>query len=153
MARPGRPTSKSLVGSAGEHYVLYRLHRKGMLSAPAPRGFKDVDILVLNPDRSVVASIQVKTSTHGQGWAMSEKHESIVLPGLYYCFVDFEPVVPVTYVVPCRVVAEVVRKSHRSWLAIPGRRGQQHHDNPMRRVAPAYSFPVAGFEASSAIAS
>ncbi len=33
-------SSTGLVGSAGEHYVLYKLHRHGLLSAPAPRGYK-----------------------------------------------------------------------------------------------------------------
>ncbi len=146
MTSPGRPTPKALVGSAGEHYVLYKLHRQGLLSAPAPRGFKDVDILVLNPDLSVIASIQVKTSTHGPGWVMGEKHEGIVLPGLFYCFVDFKPAEPVTYVVPCSVVADFLRKAHRAWLGLPGKRGESHKDNPVRRVQPAYNFPVAGFE-------
>lgn len=150
--RPKRKRKKSdtgHVGAAGEHYVLFRLHRQEMLSAPAPRGYKAVDLIVLNPDRSVAASLQVKTRTKGRdgGWHMGEKHETLVLPGLFYCFVDFEPEVPVTYVVPSKVVAEVVARAHRAWLAIPGKRGQPHKDSEFRRVQPSYGYPVPGYEA------
>lgn len=135
------------VGSAGEHFVLYQLHRRNLLAAQAPRGFKAVDILVLNPDRSVIASIQVKTRSSGDdgGWHMKKKHESLMLPGLFYCFVDLEPTQPNVYVVPCAIVAEVVTKSHAAWLAAPGRGGKPHNDNDMRRVLPAYKFAVDGY--------
>jgi hypothetical protein len=138
-----------LIGSAGEHFVLYKLHLRGLLAAQAPRGFKTVDILVLNPDHSVVATIQVKTRTSGKdgGWHMKAKHETLVLPGLLYCFVDFEPTVPNTFVIPCAIVADVVEKSHASWLAMPGKGGKPHQDTEMRRVRPSYSFPVAGYPA------
>lgn len=137
-----------LVGSAGEHFVLYKLHRRGLLAAQAPRGFKDVDIVVLNPDRSVVASIQVKTRSSGTdgGWHMKKKHETLVLPGLFYCFVDMERVSPDVYIVPCEVVADVVKKSHAAWLSIPGKGGQPHNDSDMRRVIPAYKYKVDGYK-------
>ena len=136
-----------LVGSAGEHFVLYNLHRRGLLAAQAPRGFKDVDILVLNPDRSVAASIQVKTRRSGadHGWHMKQKHETLVLPGLFYCFVDMEYANPNAYIVPCEVVADVVKKSHAAWLATPGKKGQPHNDGKMRRVQPAYKYVVEGY--------
>jgi hypothetical protein len=35
-----------LTGSAGEHYVLYRLHRQGVLAAQSPAGARDADVLV-----------------------------------------------------------------------------------------------------------
>lgn len=39
-----------LTGSAGEHYVLYRLHREGILAAQSPAGAREADILVFNSD-------------------------------------------------------------------------------------------------------
>ena len=117
---------KSLVGPAGEHYVLYRLHAMGLLASLAPRGAPTVDILVLSPDETVVATVQVKARTYSSdgGWHMGQKHESIALPGCFYAFVDFEPEVPVTYIVPSAVVADVVTKSHQAWLASPGKEGK-----------------------------
>ncbi|MFI1300695.1 hypothetical protein [Streptomyces noursei] len=74
---------------------------------------------------------------------MHSKHEAISADRLFYAFVDFEPTVPVVYTIPSRRVAEVVRASHQAWLALPGRGGVPHKDSKMRRLLPAYNFPVA----------
>ena len=69
---------KALVGPAGEHYVLFRLHQQGLLASLSPEGSPTVDVLVLSPDETVIASLQVKTRTYGRdrGWHMRKKHES-----------------------------------------------------------------------------
>jgi len=117
---------KSLVGPAGEYYVLYRLYHLGLLASLAPRGAPTVDVLVLSPDETVVATLQVKARTRGPdgGWPMSLKHERIVQPRCFYAFVDFEPKLPVTYIVPSKVVADVLARSHQAWLGAPGRGGR-----------------------------
>ena len=139
---------KSLVGPAGEHYVLYRLFREGMLASLAPPGAPTVDVLVLDPDETVIATLQVKTRTSGPdgGWHMSEKHEHFQQPRCFYAFVDLEPSPPVVYIVPSAVVAEVVTKSHQAWLEAPGRNGRPHRDNKLRRIRPAYRNPWPGYE-------
>lgn len=61
---------------------------------------------------------------------------------LFYCFVDFgrEPGDrPGVHVVPAAVVGEVLEATHAQWLATPGRNGQAHKDNAMRRLLPDYS--------------
>jgi hypothetical protein len=145
----GRPTAlqRALVGPAGEHYVIFRLYQQGILASLAPPGFPAVDVLVLAPDQSVIASIQVKTRTYGRdkGWHMSAKHEEIVEPRLFYAFVDVEPELPVTYIVPSAVVAEIVTLSHRAWLSTPGARGQQRNDTKMRRIQPTYPDEFPGY--------
>ncbi len=135
---------KSLVGPAGEHYVLFRLYEQGMLASLAPPGAPTVDILVMAPDETVVATLQVKTRTYGAdgGWHMSEKHERFVQPRCFYALVDLEPSAPVTYLAPSRVVADVLAKSHRKWLSTPGKRGQRRKDTKMRRIRPSYPDPV-----------
>jgi hypothetical protein len=148
MARPKpTPLQKSLVGPAGEHYVLFRLYRLGMLASLAPPGAPTVDVLVLATDETVIASLQVKTRTYGadNGWHMSIKHESISEPRLFYAFVDLEPELPVTYIVPSNVVADVIKKSHQAWLAAPGARGQQHNDTKFRKIRPAYPNEFPGY--------
>ena len=138
MAAVRSPFEKSLVGPAGEHFVMYQVHRMGRMAALAPRNFPHADIMIVSPDGSSSALVQVKTRTRGPdgGWHMSEKHERLVFPDLFYCFVDFEPTEPVTYVVPSARVAEIVREDHAAWLAEPGRGGRAHQDNKMRRIAP-----------------
>lgn len=139
---------RSLVGPAGEHFVLYRLYRMGLMAGFPPPGAPYVDILVLSPDERVVASLQVKTRTYGrdQGWHMRRKHEGISAPHMLYVFVDLEPDPPVTYVVPSAVVADVLRKSHVAWLKAPGVGGRAHQDHEMRRVMPDYGHPVEDYE-------
>ena len=135
-----------LTGSAGEHYVLYRLHREGILAAQSPAGAREADILVFNQD-GVGRRVQVKTRTYGAdgGWHMGEKHERLRDPGLIYAFVDLEPEPPVVYIVPSEVVADVLALSHQEWLAAPGKGGRAHRDHPMRRLIPEYSFAVPGY--------
>jgi hypothetical protein len=139
---------RALVGPAGEHYVLFRLYQHGMLASLAPPGTPTVDVLVLATDQSVIASLQVKTRTYGadKGWHMSIKHESISEPRLFYAFVDLEPELAVTYIVPSRVVASVLRESHKAWLAAPGARGQQRNDTKLRRIRPKYPDVFPGYK-------
>lgn len=149
--RPSRSAlEKALVGPAGEHYVLFRLYQQGMLASLSPPGAPTVDVLVLAPDESVIATVQVKTRTYGTdgGWHMSVKHERIIQDRCFYAFVDLEPEVPVTFIVPSATVAEVLRASHQAWLAAPGRSGRVHRDHDMRRVRPAYPFEVRGYPPS-----
>ena len=149
MPRPPRSTlEKSLVGPAGEHYVLYRLYMKGMLASLAPPGSPTIDVLVMNPNETVIATLQVKARTYGPdgGWHMSVKHESFVQPRCFYAYVDLEPEPPVVYIVPSKVVAETVRKSHQAWLATPGKQGQQRKDNKMRRIRPLYEDQWPGYK-------
>jgi hypothetical protein len=142
------PLERSLVGPAGEHWVLYCLYRRGLLAALAPPGVPEVDILVLDAHREVAASIQVKTRTIGldQGWACQPKHESIEYPDLFYALVDLEPERPVTYIVHSSVVAAVLRSNQREWLTRPGVRGQPHKDSKVRRLRPTYGGLAPGFE-------
>lgn len=138
---------RSLVGPAGEHYVLFRLHQLGILSSLAPKNAPDVDVLAFADGETVTAAIQVKTRTYGAdgGWHMSEKHETLVRPRLFYAFVDLEPEVPVTFIVPSATVADVLATSHRVWLAAPGKDGRAHNDTKFRRLRPDYPLGVKGY--------
>ena len=46
------------------------------------------------------------------------------------------------YVMPSAKVAQVVRESHATWLAMPGKQGQAHNDSKMRRIRPNWPFDV-----------
>lgn len=134
-----------LVGAAGEHLVLSRLLSRGMLAAQAPRGTRKADILVNHLDGKLPCLIQVKTRS-GKGsdisWHMKSKHEEIVEDDLFYCFVDLGPEHPNVYVVPSAKVAEVIKESHSTWLATPGKSGNKHNDTDMRRVATNYKMDL-----------
>lgn len=127
--------------------MLFRLLQQGILASLAPSGAPTVDILVLSPDETVIANLQVKTRTYGTdgGWHMKAKHELIAEDRYFYAFVDLEPDDPVTYIVPSAIVADVLRRAHAAWLATPGRDGRPHKDHDMRRILPMYGFAVPGY--------
>jgi hypothetical protein len=60
------PIERGLVGPAGEHFVLFRLYRRGMLASLAPPGLSTLDILVLSFTQDIVATVKVKTRTFGR---------------------------------------------------------------------------------------
>ena len=133
-------SDKQLIGAAGEHLVLSRLLSRGKLASQAPRGTRDVDILVNPLDGGRPIHIQVKTrsgtGTERKRWAMTSKNESISSPDIYYCFVDLEDIDnPDVYVIPSKVVAQVIKVGHAKWLKQPGVGGKKHNDSDMRSLS------------------
>jgi hypothetical protein len=139
------PSQSTLLGAAGEHYVLCQLLRRGYIAALAPLGVPNADILITDTDGERLVAIQVKTRRNigtDKGWHMKPKHERLISDSLFYCFVDFGDGFedrPQTYVVPSRVVAAAIRDSHQHWLKTPGVRGQAHKDSQVRRFLPDYT--------------
>jgi len=132
-----------LSGVAGEYFVAAELSRRGYVASITLRNTRGIDILASNEDATRVVGIQVKTrQSEGREWVLNKKAEDLPdedsTRNLFYIFValnQFGP--PSYYVVPQAVVAEFVRTSHAAWLATPGRRGQAHVDNAMRKFVDA----------------
>lgn len=137
--------ASTVLGAAGEHYVMSVLLRHGFIAALAPVGVPNCDIVVTDDIGDRLCAIQVKTRVEkgsDGGWHMSEKHETISSPGLFYVFLDFGRTLtdpPTSYVVPSAVVADVVARSHATWLSQPGKRGQERKDGKLRRFMPDYT--------------
>ena len=115
--------ASTVLGAAGEHYVMSVLLRHGFIAALAPVGVPNTDIIVSDDIGDRLCAVQVKTRVEkgsDGGWHMSEKHEKIISTGLFYVFLDFGRTLtdqPVSYVVPSAVVADVVARSHAMWLS------------------------------------
>ncbi|WFS69595.1 hypothetical protein CFBP4996_26340 (plasmid) [Agrobacterium leguminum] len=137
-------SKSSIVGAAGEHYVMCQLLRREMIAALAPAGVPNCDIVVTDDIGDRLCAIQVKTRQDkgsDGGWHMSRKHENIQSPNLFYAFVDFGKNLtdhPTCYVVPSAVVADVIQRSHQAWLSSPGKMGQERKDTDFRRFLPDY---------------
>lgn len=135
----------SLLGAAGEHYVMSQLLRRGLIAALAPVGVPTADIVVTDEVGDRACAVQVKTRRElgsDGGWHMKAKHEGIRGASLFYVFLSFPSDVralPDAFVVPSSVVADVLYLSHKIWLARPGRGGRPHKDGEMRRFLPDYS--------------
>jgi len=147
MTDPDSKIPTSIIGAAGEHFVLYKLFRQGLRAGRPPEGTPEVDLLILDEKHDVVISLQVKTRARGSdgGWHMSEKHESLVSNRLLYVFVDLEEQNPTCYIIPSKVVARYLSLDHSTWLATPGAKGQKHNDTKMRRVRPFSKFASSEF--------
>lgn len=141
----GAPNS-TILGAAGEHFVMCQLLRRNMIAALAPTGVPNTDIVVTDKLGDRLCAVQVKVRREvgsDGGWHMGQKHEDLISPNLFYCFVDFgssltDP--PRTWVVPSAVVAKFVREIHQDWLHTPGKKGQQRNDNNLRRFMPEYKY-------------
>jgi len=137
-------SQSTILGAAGEHYVMCELLRRGYIAALAPSGVPNADIVVMDIDAVRLWAIQVKARREigsDGGWHMKKKHEMIEASHLLYCFVDFGTSLseqPSTFIIPSSVVARVLRESHQRWLSNPGKKGQPHKDTIMRRLRPDY---------------
>lgn len=136
----------SLLGAAGEHFIMCELLRREHIAALAPQGVPNTDVVVTDLTGHRLCTIQVKSRRDigaDGGWHMGAKHEDIVGDRLFYCFVDFGKSSvdqPKVFVMPSAIVAEVLKASHQAWLSTPGAKGQRRKDGSMRRLVPDYSY-------------
>jgi len=99
-------SKSSVLGAAGEHYVMCQLLRRGLIAALAPAGVPLADIVVTDDIGDRLCAIQVKSRNDigsDGGWHMKDKHETIESDTLFYAFVDFgkdTTAAPVCYIVP-----------------------------------------------------
>ncbi len=134
--------SKNQVALAGEFAALSQLALRGFDANLTLGNTKSVDILVSNPRTKNMFRLEVKTHSKNKPynnkdfgriiaqWRLSEKHEKIIDDKLFYCFVSIQDDNNSFnfYIVPSKVVADYVTRSHKYWLSIDSKRV----DNPMR---------------------
>lgn len=125
-----------LSGVAGEYYVAAELSKQGHIASITLRNTKGVDILCSNESASKNIGIQVKTNRGSKReWVLNQKAEQFYSDNLFYVFVNLNDnqSAPDYFIVPGKVAAEHIEKSHKKWLATPGLKGQKHNDNTMRK--------------------
>ncbi len=123
------------IGNCGEYFVAAELERRGFTAAVPMSNTKDFDILAINRETNKQIAIQVKTTRFKQkSWTLSKKNEDITDDNVFYFFVSLNELEnPEYHIVPSCEVAESIRQSHQQWLDTPGKKGQKHNDNPMRK--------------------
>lgn len=130
--------NKLLTGIAGAHYVAAELSKLGYLATMTSRNTEGIDILASNRDGSKVVSLQIKASSNKQytrSWILSEKQENHYSKSLFYVFVDLNIDTeerPDFYIVPSKIVADYIKKTHQKWLKTPGKKGKKHKNTDMR---------------------
>ncbi len=133
QTKPMRKKDNNAVSLAGEFAVLSQLALRGYDANMTLGRTKGVDILVSHPGTKKMYRLEVKTKyrtslkelhvskVHGTvkgGWMMGKKHESLIDPFLFYCFVIISEAKSAFqfYIVPSRVVARYVKEQHEHWL-------------------------------------
>lgn len=140
------PNSVSL---AGEFAVLSQLALRGYDANMTLGRTKSVDILVSHPKTKKMFQLEVKTNfqnsrnkpstskVHGKsvsGWIMNKRHEGIISPNLFYCFVNIGKNTNLFkfYIVPSKLVAKYVKEEHAHWLKEKRKEGKKVNDSEMR---------------------
>ncbi len=122
-------------GNSGEYFVAGELERRGFTCAVPMSNTKDFDILAINRETLNQYAIQVKTTSYkSKEWTLGQKNEDLVGDNIVYVFVSLNELeTPEYHIVPSKIVAERIKKEHSEWLNTPGKNGQKHNDNPMRK--------------------
>ncbi len=89
MAETGDKRRKSaLTGSAGTHFVVSELCRRGFTALPTIRNSRGPDVLVMNEDGLEFRVLQVKTTSRRDNFWLVGPRESIkASPRFFYIFV------------------------------------------------------------------
>jgi hypothetical protein len=121
-------------GNAGEYFVAGELERHGFTVAVPMSNVKDFDILAIDRSTFKQFAIQVKTTGYRQKkWTLSKENEDLQGDNIIYFFVSLNEMdVPEYHIVPSKIVAETIKRSHQEWLSTPGKHGQPHNDNTIR---------------------
>lgn len=125
----------TLVGVAGEYFVAAELSLRGMLATITLRNSRGIDVIASNADASKTVSIQVKANKSGKpSWILSQKSEFFVADNHFYVFVALKPLGerPDYFIVPSRVVAEYISRTHADWLSGTKLDGTPRKDSSMR---------------------
>ena len=134
-----------LVGAAGEHLVLSRLLKLGILASQAPQGTRKADIIVHPLDGGTPWLIQVKSRLKGAkdgGWKLDDKHMTETSSNLMYCFVDLQSVPEKVYVVPSKKVAQVLVEADKAWMKKPMKDGSKRTKNMWRMIKPKFIIDI-----------
>ncbi len=129
----------TLVGNAGEYYVMAELLKRGAVAALAPRNAPAFDILATKNDSTV--RIRVKTkSEEFKGWKLAAKPDGAIFLDLHEKD-DFTILVNLTakianmefFIFPTAMLDKLIRDDFERWINTPGVRGQPHNpDNRLR---------------------
>ena len=130
-------SDKVSIGNSGEYFVAGELERHGFTAAVPMSNVKDFDILAIDRETHKQIAVQVKTTSQkGKSWTLNYKCKKLFGENIFYILVSLNDLgAPEYHIVPSQIVADTVRIGHARWLSEPGRNGQPHHDNPVRKFS------------------
>src|SRR3990170_7141881 len=129
----------SLIGNAGEFYVVAELLKRGVIAALVPRNTPAVDVLATRNDRTVRIRVKTKSDEYPEWqWvvkkdgtifrSLSDKSDFTVLVNLAMDHKDLR-----FYVVPTTTIDGWLKQDHDEWLRTPGKFGRAHSPENKKR--------------------
>jgi hypothetical protein len=131
----------TLIGNAGEHYVMAELLKRGVVAGLTPRNAPAFDILATRGDQTVRIRVKTKSAEYDNWrWVvkkdktlfreLSRKGDFTVLVNLAEDTKDLE-----FFVIPSHELHEWLRVDFEKWCETPGKGGRPHdRENPMRAL-------------------
>ena len=132
----------TLIGNAGEYYVVAELLKRDVIAALAPRNAPSFDILATRDGKT--ARIRVKTKSQGQDpWQYMLRKDGSIFRDLQ-AEGDFTVLVELAmnnanlafYVVPSRIVNDWLVSDFEEWVRTPGKAGRAHDATTRQRHLP-----------------
>ncbi|MSR86641.1 hypothetical protein EXS70_00490 [Candidatus Peribacteria bacterium] len=129
----------TLVGNAGEHYVMAELLKRGVIAALTPRNATAFDILATKNGKDV--RLRVKTKSEDYDIWQWNAHKDGSIFRLLDKGRDFTILVNLAaeiqklhfYVVPTKMLSSWLTSEHELWLKTPGKDGRKHSDKNKKR--------------------
>lgn len=138
----------SLIGNAGEYYVVAEMLKRGLIAALAPRNAPGFDILATNPLSGKTVKIRVKTKSEEYDvWQfMAKKDGRIFKFGIDE--EDFTVLVNLAmdvknlryFIVPTQKLNDWLEECWEDWLRTPGKNGRPHSPTNPKRNLPYKKF-------------
>ena len=141
--KPGKIKSGlgTLIGNAGEYYVMAELLKRGIVAGLMPRNAPSFDILATRGDRTVRIRVKTKSAQY-DSWRWIVKKDKTLFrelsrEGDFTVLVDLaeETKDLAFFVVPTHELNEWLCDDFEKWRKAPGKNGRQHDpENPMRAL-------------------
>jgi hypothetical protein len=128
----------TLIGNAGEYFVVGELLRRGIVAALAPRNTPGFDVVAIAGMAS--ANVRVKTRTAAaDSWTWMAKTDGSIFRDVtendFTVMVDLKKGdAPVAYyIVKSSELPDSLIRDYEKWLVTPGRGGRERRPHKMRR--------------------
>ena len=129
----------TLIGNAGEYYVVAELLKRGIIAALAPRNAPSFDILATRGNRTVRIRVKTKSQEYPI-WQYSVKKDGSIFhhfskDGDFTVLVDLaiETKDLKFYIMPTCKIDEWLRKDFKEWIEAPGKNNRPHASTNKKR--------------------
>jgi len=140
MPRRIKQGEGTLIGNAGEYFVVAELLKRGVVAALAPRNTPGFDLLAARGSKTVKVRVKTKTEEY-DCWQWNAKKNGSIFLGLSPKD-DFIVLVNLTqetkemdyFILPTVKIDGWLQKLFQDWVGTPGKKGQQHDRENKRRI-------------------